>query len=102
MPLLLPDSRINHALPSIVQLACCIALNVLHIILIPASTDNAMVCRLGPQVVVRTYEGAEHTEILTNDAAVADLLNILHEDYAPLFLERLFNTVSSFRGRKQF
>lgn len=52
--------------------------------------------------MVRTYDGAEHTEILTNDAAVADLLNILHEDYAPSFLERLYNSVSSFRGRGQF
>lgn len=59
-------------------------------------------CRLGPQVNIKTYEGAEHTEILSNDAAVADLLQILHEEYTPTLLQRLSDTVSNFRTRGQF
>ncbi|KAL3143630.1 hypothetical protein ABBQ38_002426 [Trebouxia sp. C0009 RCD-2024] len=55
--------------------------------------------KLGPQVVVRTYKGAEHTEILTNDDAVADLLDILTEDFrtAPGILQRFWGMLPNFR-----
>lgn len=60
--------------------------------------------RLGPQAVIKTYKGAEHTEILTNDAAVADLLDILTEDFRvlPAFLRRVWGSLPSFRSRGQF
>lgn len=54
--------------------------------------------KLGPQAIIKTYKGAEHTEILTNDAAVADLLEILTEDFSimPAFLRRLWGSLPSF------
>ncbi|KAA6421991.1 MAG: Lecithin:cholesterol acyltransferase family [Trebouxia sp. A1-2] len=60
--------------------------------------------KLGPQAVIKTYKGAEHTEILTNDAAVADLLDILTEDFRvlPAFLRRVWGSLPSFRSRGQF
>lgn len=63
--------------------------------------------KLGPQAVIKTYKGAEHTEILTNDAAVADLLDILTEDFKvmPAFLRRFWGSlpyISTFRSRGQF
>ena len=70
---------------------------MMHVVVVGMSLvfRSVLLCRLGPQVITRTYEGAEHTEILTNNAAVADLLNILHEDYAPSILERLANICQS-------
>ena len=61
-------------------------------------TDFLCCCRLGPQAIIKTYKGAEHTEILTNDAAVADLLEILTEDFSimPAFLRRLWGSLPSF------
>lgn len=58
----------------------------------------SLLCRLGPQVVVKTYKGAEHTEILKNDEAVADLLDILTEDFAtvPGFLGRIWRLLPAF------
>ena len=55
--------------------------------------------RLGPQVVIKTYKGAEHTEILTHDDAVADLLVILTEDLRimPGLLQRLWGMLPTFR-----
>ena len=47
--------------------------------------------RLGPQAVVKTYKGAEHTEILSNDDAVADLLDILTEDFRESRVPGLLN-----------
>ena len=66
-----------------------------------------MPCRLGPQAVIKTYKGAEHTEILSNDAAVADLLDILTEDFTykasfSNLLKGLWGSLSTFRGRGQF
>lgn len=48
--------------------------------------------------MVKTYKGAEHTEILENDEAVADLLHILTEDFAkvPGFLGRLWRLLPAF------
>ena len=63
--------------------------------------SDFVLLRLGPQAVVRTYKGAEHTEILTNDDAVADLLNILTEDFrtAPGLLQQLWGMLPTFRSQ---
>ena len=57
-----------------------------------------LLCRLGPQVVIKTYKGAEHTKILENDDAVADLLDILTEDFSkmPGFLQRVWRLLPAF------
>lgn len=59
---------------------------------------SSLLCRLGPQVVIKTYKGAEHTEILKNDEAVADLLDILTEDFAkvPGFSSRIWRLLPAF------
>ena len=59
---------------------------------------TSLLCRLGPQVVIKTYKGAEHTEILENDEAVADLLDILTEDFSkmPGFLQQIWRLLPAF------
>ena len=48
--------------------------------------------------MIKTYKGAEHTEILENDEAVADLLDILTEDFnnTPGFLQRIWKLLPAF------
>lgn len=50
--------------------------------------------------MVKTYKGAEHTEILENDETVADLLDILTEDFSklkmPEFLQRIWRLLPAF------
>ena len=69
------------------MVASCLLGNMCH-----KGSLASLLCRLGPQVVVKTYKGAEHTEILGNDEAVADLLDILTEDFSkmPGFLQRIW------------
>ena len=79
----------------------------LHDCCAPHVTKAIMACRLGPQAVIKTYKGAEHTEILSNDAAVADLLDILTEDFTykasfSNLLKGLWGSLSTYRGSGQF
>ena len=45
--------------------------------------------------MIKTYKGAEHTEILKNDDAIADLLDILTENFdkTPAVLKRLWKSL---------
>ena len=77
----------------------------LHFSCCPCSLAQSLCdCRLGPQVVVKTYKGAEHAEILQNDNAVADLLDILTEDFSrtPSFLRKFWGSMRNYRSRGQF